>query len=76
MKLPAMEHFKPRNAARVRIRQPDGKYKAIYLGKWGSAEAQQKYDEIIADLVTANRNPDRTTTSLPLLCHRTPEPCG
>ncbi|MEZ6130530.1 MAG: hypothetical protein R3C59_17730 [Planctomycetaceae bacterium] len=65
MKLPSMEHFKARNAARVRIRQPNGKYKAIYLGNWGSKEAQEKYDELIAELVTTDRNADRTTTTVP-----------
>ncbi len=68
MQLPAMEHVKARNLARVRIRTADGKRKAIYLGPWGSEEAQRRYDEVIAHLVTSSRNVDRTTTSVAQLC--------
>ncbi|MEQ9408429.1 MAG: tyrosine-type recombinase/integrase [Fuerstiella sp.] len=68
MRIPKMQHFKPKNLARVRITGSDGKPTVIYLGPWGSDEAQQRYDEIIAKYLASSRNPDAVNVTLSRLC--------
>ncbi len=43
VKVPKLCHFKPRNLACVWV-SPD---KRIYLGEWGSAEAHERYAEVV-----------------------------
>jgi integrase len=43
VKVPKLCHFKPRNLACVWV-SPD---KRIYLGEWGTAEAQERYAEVV-----------------------------
>lgn len=68
MRIPKMQHFKSKNLARVRIAGADGKPKVVYLGPWGSDEAQRRYDEIIAQYLTSSRNPDSVNVTLNRLC--------
>jgi len=63
-----MERVQPGNRARVRIKTPDGKRKAIYLGKWGTKDAQQRYDEVIADYLRSERSVDFANLTLNRLC--------
>lgn len=66
-KTPEMRLYKPRNLARVRINGTE-----IYLGKWGSDEAQQKYEKVLAEYFANGRSlpepepeiPDITVTEL------------
>ena len=42
MRVPKMQYFKPKNLARVRIPGNDGELsRLVYLGKWGSKEAEK-----------------------------------
>ncbi len=68
MRVPKMQHFKRKNLARVRLVGSDGKPKIVYLGKWGSDEAQRKYDQIVAEFLTSNRNPETVCITLNRLC--------
>lgn len=68
MRIPKMQHFRPKNLARVRIAGADGRAKVIYLGPWGSEEAQQRYDEVIARYLTSSRNADSVNVTLNRLC--------
>ena len=45
-KIPAYVHHKPTGQARVRIKGKD-----FYLGKYGSPESHERYDELIAEYV-------------------------
>lgn len=49
--LPKMFHHKARNQARVTLRV-DGKRKDVYLGTWGSPEADAEYRRILAEWVS------------------------
>ena len=64
MRVPKMQHFKRKNLARVRLTGPDRKPKIVSLGKWGSDEAQRKCDQIVAEFLTSNRNPDSVSITL------------
>lgn len=49
LRKPSVTLHKPSGQARVRIKDANGKVKDHYLGNWGSAEAQDRYDDLIAE---------------------------
>jgi integrase len=55
-RIPAYVHHKPTGQARVRIGGKD-----FYLGKYGSPESHEKYDELVAELVV-NSQPSSCRT--------------
>lgn len=63
-----MRHYKPRNLARVRIDGQD-----IYLGKWGSDQAQQAYARLIVEyLANGRRLPPQNPPPPRSACLRAP----
>ena len=60
-RIPAYVHHKPTGQARVRIAGKDH-----YLGKFGSPESHEKYDELIAEFVI-DAEPSSSTTLTALL---------
>jgi len=63
-RIPQMVHHQPSGQARVRINGRDH-----YLGKWGSSEAQDRYDELVAELLEERcaTEPSSSTTLSTLL---------
>ena len=59
MRVPKMQRHKGKNLARVRIPSRSGQpAHDVYLGPWGSKEAERKYDVVIADLLRNHDQPD------------------
>lgn len=67
-RIPKMQRQKSSNLAKVRLRQPEGSIKDVYLGPWGSDEAQQRYDELIACFLVSSRNLDSVTVTIHRFC--------
>ena len=61
--IPPYEFHKPTGRAYVRLRQPDGRRKPVYLGKFNSPESRAEYGRIVAEL-TAAKIPERATPEL------------
>jgi integrase len=66
-RIPAYVHHKPSGQARVRIKGKDH-----YLGKFGSPESHERYDELIAEFVL-NAEPSRSLTLIAVLAAWWPE---
>jgi len=50
-RLPSLFHHKHSGRSAVVLREPDGRRRTVYLGKHGSAEAQERYRELLAQLL-------------------------
>ncbi|GAB5444943.1 MAG: tyrosine-type recombinase/integrase [Fuerstiella sp.] len=68
MRIPKLQHYKPKGLARVRLPQPGGKARIVYLGKWGSDEARKRYDEVIAQWLLKQRRTEAVALTMNRLC--------
>lgn len=50
-RLPSLIHHKASGQGVVLLRGPDGKRKYVYLGRYGTEEAQERYRQVIAQLM-------------------------
>lgn len=57
LRVPALVHHKPTGQARVRIAGRD-----LYLGRYGTPEADERYRRIVAEFVTSGGLPEVPTT--------------
>jgi len=58
MRVPKMQHFKPKNLARVRIPGKDGqKIRMVYLGESGSKDAEKQCERVITEFLTRQDQP-------------------
>ena len=69
MRVPKMQYFKPKNLARVRIPGKDGeKPRMVYLGQWGSKEAEKQYERVITEFLTRQDQPETINVTINRLC--------
>jgi integrase len=68
MRIPKMRQHKATGQARVRLPSANGKHRDVYLGEWGSKEAQDKYDRLIAELLRNHDQPDIVAVTINRLC--------
>ena len=69
MRVPKMQYFKPKNLARVRIPGKDGeKPRMVYLGQWGSKEAEKQYERVITEFLTRQDQPETVNVTINRLC--------
>jgi len=68
MRVPKMQHFKPKNLARVRISGNDGRPRIVYLGPWGSEEARQRYEQLITVFLSRQDHPEIVAVTINRLC--------
>lgn len=55
LRLPALFHHKATGQDAVCLRDASGKRRMVYVGKHGSAEARQRYGEVVADYLAGRR---------------------
>ena len=67
-----MQCFKPKNLVRIRIRirirGNDGKPRIVYLGPCGSEQARQRHEQLIAEYLTWQDQPETASVTINRLC--------